>query len=114
MMEKIEKLDINGPAASPSNPSVKFTALLVATIIKIAQGIKNKPKLGVKFLRNGIHNSVFGLQKKYHTLTTSNAAEICNVNFKREEMPLLLCIFLQSSMNPIKPKLNKHKRKIHV
>ena len=35
---------ITGTIAKPSKPSVKFTAFEEPTIIKIANGIKNKPK----------------------------------------------------------------------
>ena len=44
---------ITGTVAKPSSPSVKFTAFDDPTIIKIANGIKNKPKWSVKFLKNG-------------------------------------------------------------
>ncbi len=44
---------ITGTVAKPSKPSVKLTALEEPTIIKIANGIKNNPKLIIKFLKNG-------------------------------------------------------------
>ncbi|GAG45623.1 unnamed protein product, partial [marine sediment metagenome] len=34
------------PIARPSNPSVKFTALLQPTMINMAHGTKNHPKSG--------------------------------------------------------------------
>ena len=40
----IKQLSITGTVAKPSKPSVKLTAFEDPTIIKIAKGIKNKPK----------------------------------------------------------------------
>ena len=39
--------------AKPSKPSVKFTALEDPTTTKIEKGIKNHPRLIIKFLKNG-------------------------------------------------------------
>ena len=39
--------------ARPSSPSVKLTAFEEPTIINIANGMKNQPKLIIKFLKKG-------------------------------------------------------------
>ena len=45
---------MTGTVAKPSRPSVKFTAFEDPTIIKRVNGIKNKPRLNARFLKNGI------------------------------------------------------------
>ena len=44
---------ITGTVANPSKPSVRFTAFEEPTIIKIENGIKNKPRCKTKFLKKG-------------------------------------------------------------
>ena len=44
MKAKQNATSITGTVASPSNPSVKFTALEAPTITKTEKGIKNQPK----------------------------------------------------------------------
>ena len=45
--------NITGTVASPSKPSVKFTALDAPIITNSPNGIKNKPICHIKFLKNG-------------------------------------------------------------
>ena len=44
---------MTGTVAKPSRPSVKLTAFEDPTIIKMENGIKNKPKFKTKFLKKG-------------------------------------------------------------
>ena len=53
MKAKHPATKITGTVAKPSKPSVKFTALEEPTITKTVNGIKNQPKLIIKFLKNG-------------------------------------------------------------
>src|SRR6185437_8166842 len=43
-----------GPIASPSSPSVRFTALEAPTITRIAKGIQTHPKVRSQPLKKGI------------------------------------------------------------
>ena len=45
--------NITGTVANPSRPSVKLTAFEEPTNIKRKNGIKNKPKCNVTFLKKG-------------------------------------------------------------
>ena len=47
--------------ANPSSPSVKFTAFDDPTITNIEKGIKNQPRLIIKFLKNGKYKLVISL-----------------------------------------------------
>ncbi|MBS1223487.1 MAG: hypothetical protein H6R24_165 [Proteobacteria bacterium] len=47
-----------GTMASPSNPSVRLTALLEPTMTKYASGIKSQPRFRATFLKNGTINWV--------------------------------------------------------
>ena len=49
---------MTGTVAKPSKPSVKLTALEDPTIIKIENGIKNHPRLIIKFLKKGKYKFV--------------------------------------------------------
>ena len=42
-----------GPMASPSSPSVRFTALDAPTITRIANGIQSQPRVSSQPLKNG-------------------------------------------------------------
>ena len=53
MKAKHAATKITGTVAKPSSPSVKFTAFDDPTIINIENGIKNQPRLIIKFLKNG-------------------------------------------------------------
>jgi len=75
-MANVEKFKINGPVASPSRPSVKLTALLVATIINVAHGISINPIAGMKFFKNGMQSLESGLPKKYHRQDSESASKI--------------------------------------
>ena len=44
---------ITGTVAKPSSPSVRLTAFEEPTITKAAKGIKNQPKLIIRFLKKG-------------------------------------------------------------
>ena len=50
---KDKATNITGTVASPSRPSVKFTALDAPIITNNPKGIKNRPKSKIKFLKNG-------------------------------------------------------------
>ena len=47
---------ITGMMASPSRPSVRFTALAAPTITRIAKGMKNSPKFSSTSLKTGSAN----------------------------------------------------------
>ena len=53
MNAKHPATNTTGTVAKPSRPSVKFTAFDDPTIINMLKGIKNQPKLTIKFLKNG-------------------------------------------------------------
>ena len=53
MNAKQPATNITGTVAKPSRPSVKFTAFDEPTIINIPKGIKNHPKLTIRFLKKG-------------------------------------------------------------
>ena len=53
MNAKQAATSITGTVAKPSKPSVKFTAFDDPTITKTPNGIKNQPRLIIKFLKNG-------------------------------------------------------------
>ena len=44
---------MTGTVARPSRPSVKLTAFDEPTIMKTEKGIKNHPRLIIKFLKKG-------------------------------------------------------------
>ena len=52
-MQNMLQQDITGTVARPSNPSVRLTALDDPIITNTANGIKNHPRLIIKFLKNG-------------------------------------------------------------
>ena len=81
------KFGNNEPIANPSRPSVRFTALLQATRMKIAQGIKKRPKAGRQCLKKGKTSSVENGVKKTRQKTTIAATRSCNLNLQPEEMP---------------------------
>ena len=58
MKAKQAATKITGTVASPSKPSVKFTALDDPTITNIEKGIKNQPRLINKFLKKGKYKFV--------------------------------------------------------
>jgi hypothetical protein len=49
---------ITGTVANPSSPSVKLTAFDEPTITNTEKGIKNHPRLIIKFLKNGKYKFV--------------------------------------------------------
>ena len=49
---------MTGTVANPSKPSVRLTALDEPIITKTENGIKNHPRLIIKFLKNGKYKLV--------------------------------------------------------
>ena len=49
---------MTGTVANPSSPSVKLTAFDDPTIINTENGIKNQPRLIIKFLKKGKYKFV--------------------------------------------------------
>ena len=52
-MPKLAAAIMTGTMASPSRPSVRFTALPAPTMMKIAKITKNQPRLITSSLKNG-------------------------------------------------------------
>ena len=98
MKAKHPATKITGTVANPSNPSVKFTALEEPTITKIENGIKNHPRLIIKFLKNGKFNFLnSSYSTKYiKTIKPVKAKTICIIILNFDEIPseLIFLIFL--------------------
>ena len=58
MNAKHPATNITGTVANPSSPSVKLTAFDDPTITNTEKGIKNHPRLIIKFLKNGKYKLV--------------------------------------------------------
>ncbi len=52
-MPKLAAAIMTGTMASPSRPSVRFTALPAPTMMKMANSTKNQPRLSTSSLKNG-------------------------------------------------------------
>jgi len=98
------------PAANPSRPSVKFTALLNAIIDNIDSGTKNILRSKVKFSPNIIFESILPIWN----IENTNVDEIinCKISFSFAFNPklTLLLIFKISSDKPINKKPNVHRK----
>ena len=58
MNAKQAATSITGTVANPSNPSVRFTAFDEPIITNIEKGIKNHPRLMIRFLKKGKYRFV--------------------------------------------------------
>ena len=58
MKAKHAATNITGTVAKPSRPSVRFTAFDDPIITKTEKGIKNHPRLNMRFLKNGKYKLV--------------------------------------------------------
>src|SRR5437899_1560106 len=106
-----------GPMASPSRPSVRFTALLVPTMTTKANGRyshQGKTGLKVRTLMKGIESRVSSsrrgcekplFQSMKKRAITATKMKVCQKSFLRPARPLELRLlsFSQSSANPISP-----------
>src|SRR5579863_2145326 len=114
MSEKIQKLGISEPIASPSRPSVKLTALQQPIMIKMAQGMNRIPKSGFIFLKKGKVMVVDAPVIYNQATTTVSAHTTCNQNFAAALMPDRRLILHQSSQAPMAPKRSKQSNNIHT
>ena len=74
--------------ARPSSPSVKLTAFEEPTNINIANGMKNQPKLIIKFLKKGNINFISWFSKnKLKIISLFKAISIWEINLNLKEIP---------------------------
>ena len=97
---------MTGPIASPSSPSVRFTAFEAPTMTRIANGIQNQPRFTSQPLKNGIartgSQALGGCQKI--SCSTAKATTSCAMNFTRVGSPLRVRSLVTSSQIPMSPK----------
>ena len=96
-----------GTIASPSSPSVRFTALEAPIITNIATSGNSRPNEIIRFLNTGTASSVpsgCGISRVIHTAATRPIAA-CAHNFTRPGTPLVLRLvsLRKSSAKPIAP-----------
>jgi len=97
---------MTGPIASPSSPSVRFTAFEAPTMTSIANGIQSQPSSTSQPLKKGIASTgshALGACQKT-SCTTPSASTSCALNFTRVARPLRRRNLVRSSQMPITPK----------
>ncbi len=95
MKPKLAAAIITGTMASPSSPSVRFTALPAPTMTKAPNGTKNQPRLRTRSLKKGKVSDVDSGGSPTSAMTDAGDAPRSpnsSASRARPEKPLSVCL----------------------
>ena len=105
-MPKAPPAMMTGPIASPSSPSVRFTAFDAPTTTSSAKGIQTQPRSISQPLKKGIARtgSQFAGGCQNTICSSRSVSATCAPSFTRIDSPRRRRSFVRSSQTPSRPK----------